>query len=564
MTESLSFSMFSGVVGGLAIFLLGMKYMSDGLQAIAGDRLRRIIRSVTNNRLIGVGAGFGATCIVQSSSVTTVLVIGMVSAGLMTLTQSIGVILGADIGTTITAWIVALDVFVKGGVLIFGLPLIGLSGFFYLFAKGEKTRFVSMIVMGLGMIFFGLHLMKTGVKPLRTMPEFQVWFSQFSPETLLGVLACVLIGAVLTGIIQSSSATVGITMVLAKDGVIDMQTALALVIGENVGTTITAYLASLVASSEAKRSAYAHILIKFGGSLWAIPILWLGMQGLLNIVGPEAMVARGWVSSPSDGAMLGIALFHTGFNILNVTLFLPFTEHVARLLTRITPCKSGDDRHLVYMDVALLATPAVGIQQSKDTIVRMGEICDAMLGQLLVLLKSERIADQQTKLIYDGEEKLDVIQGEVVMFLSRLLAGTVSIDIMEHGRGQLRAADEYESVSDYIARILKMHQKLQNNGAALSKESKNRIIDLHGRVATFVSRINEAVKTDDNRTLADAKDEADAIMKTMKDYRDEHLRTFAHEASPLASLVFTDSLTAYRRIRSHTLNIAQAAIRDQA
>lgn len=564
MTETLTFTLISNVLGGLAIFLLGMKYMSEGMQAIAGNRLRTIIRAVTDNRLMACGAGFGATCIVQSSSVTTVMVVGMVSAGLMTLTQSIGVILGADIGTTITAWIVAMDVFVRGGVLIFGLPLVGLSGFFYLFSKNEKVRFAAMMVMGLGMVFFGLYLMKAGVKPLRTMDEFQEWFSRFTPDTLLGVLGCVAAGAVLTGVVQSSSATVGITMVLAKDGIINMETALALVIGENIGTTITAFLASLGTSRNAKRAAYAHVLIKFAGALWVIPILWLGMKALLKLLGPESMMELSIINTPGDGAMLGIAIFHTAFNVLNVSLFLPLVGVVSRLMMKIVPERPGVDvEHLTYLDVGLLATPAVGIQQSHDEIERMGETVEEMLGDLAVLLKAGKIEEEAAKSILDREEKLDGIQREVVTFLSSLLSGAVAHEVMDRGRIQLRLADEYESISDYIARIVKMHRKLQRNDGTLTGQSMKRILELHDRVAKYVARINEAVRTGEADAMADAKTEADQITDSMKSFRDEHLENFAQEqASPLSSLVFTDTLTAYRRIRSHTLNIAQALTRE--
>ncbi len=564
LTETFTFNLIANVLGGLAIFLLGMKYMSEGMQAIAGDRLRKIIRAITDNRLMACGAGFGATCIVQSSSVTTVMVVGMVSAGLMTLTQSIGVILGADIGTTITAWIVAMDVFVKGGVLIFGLPLIGISGFFYLFSKNEKVRFAAMMVMGLGMVFFGLYLMKAGVKPIRSMPEFQEWFSKITPDTLLGIFGCVAVGAILTGVVQSSSATVGITMVLAKDGIINMETALALVIGENIGTTITAFLASLGTSRNAKRAAYAHILIKFAGALWAIPALWLGMKALLSVLGPESLMELSVIETPGDGAMLGIAIFHTAFNILNVSIFLPLVAVLSRFLMRIVPEKPGAEaEHLTYLDVGLLATPAVGIQQSHDEIVRMAETVEEMLGDLAVLLKADKIEDQDAKSILKREERLDGVQREVVTFLSSLLSGTVAHDVMDRGRIQLRLADEYESISDYVARIVKMHRKLQRNDGRLTEQSMKRIFELHDRVVAYVARINEAVRKGETIVMGDAKTEADQITDSMKSFRDEHLENFAREqASPLSSLAFTDTLTAYRRIRSHTLNIAQAIARE--
>ena len=249
-------NMIFSVAGGLGIFLLGMKNMSEGMQAIAGDRMRKLINAVTNNRFIACGVGIFVTSMIQSSSVTTVMVVGMVNAGLMNLMQAIGVILGADIGTTITAWILALK------IGKYGLSIIGASAFFFLFSKRDRVRFTAMLVLGLGMIFFGLELMKNGFSPLKELPEFEAWFSRFSPTNTLGVIKCCLAGAILTAIVQSSSATIGITIGLASTGVIDYPTAAALVLGENIGTTVTAFLASLGTSTNAKRAAYAHILIK--------------------------------------------------------------------------------------------------------------------------------------------------------------------------------------------------------------------------------------------------------------------------------------------------------------
>ena len=552
MTESFSFIILSQVLGGLAIFLLGMKYMSEGMQAIAGDKLRKLIHAVTDHRIIACGVGFAVTCIVQSSSVTTVMAVGMVNAGLMTLTQAIGVILGADIGTTITAWIVALDVFVKGGVLVFGLPILGLSGFFYLFSKNEKIRFAAMMAMGVGMVFFGLDLMKDGVKPLRTMPEFQEWFSKFTPDTLMGVLSCVVMGAILTAIVQSSSATVGITMVLASDGVINFETAVALVVGENIGTTVTAYLASLGATRNAKRSAYAHILVKFCGAVWAIPVLWLGMD---------------WVKVFLDQypVMVGVAGFHTSFNILNVLLFLPLVKVLSVGLSRVFPDRAVPEAvpHLTYLDIRLLETPAIGIQQSQDEILRMADKVDIMFATLGEVLREPAIDETRAKVIFDCEEELDIYQREIVMFLSKLLAGSVPLDVMERGRKQLRMADEYESISDYLLRILKMHRKLQRNGGSLSQESLAKVLDLHERVAAYVAEVRQCVVSG-HMDLERAKSDADEITETMKDYRDKFLEEFAaKESTPLASLVFTDSLTAYRRVRSHALNVAQTVVGEK-
>ena len=258
--------MLISVIGGLGIFLLGMKNMSEGMQAVAGNRMRKLINAVTNNRFIACGVGISITSLIQSSSVTTVMVVGMVNAGLMNLAQAIGVILGADIGTTITGWILVLE------IAKYGLLIIGFSAFFFLFSKREVIRYTAMMILGLGMVFYGLQLMKNGFAPLKEMPEFIAWFSRFEPKDYFGVLKCCLIGTIVTAIVQSSSATLGITMGLVGTGVLSFETGAALVLGENIGTTITACLAAIGSSTNAKRAALAHVIIKVIGVAWITAI----------------------------------------------------------------------------------------------------------------------------------------------------------------------------------------------------------------------------------------------------------------------------------------------------
>jgi len=214
MNAELAVQITFGVLGGLGLFLLGMKKMSEGMQAVAGEKLRKLISKVTDNRFIACGIGTAVTSLIQSSSATTVMIIGMVNAGLMTLKQAIGVILGADIGTTMTAWLIALK------ISEYGLPILGISVLFYLFTKNDRVRYTAMMVLGLGMVFFGLQLMKEGMQPLQNIPDFLALFSRFEPGNFTGIIKCVLVGSLVTAIIQSSSATVAITITLARSGAI--------------------------------------------------------------------------------------------------------------------------------------------------------------------------------------------------------------------------------------------------------------------------------------------------------------------------------------------------------
>ncbi|MBN1998520.1 Na/Pi cotransporter family protein [candidate division KSB1 bacterium] len=528
------------VVGGLGMFLLGMKQMSEGMQVIAGEKMRKLISKVTDNNLVGVGVGAALTGLIQSSSVTTVMVVGMVNAGVMTLRQSIGVILGADIGTTVTAWIIALK------IADYGLPILGISAFFYLFSKNERIRYIAVMFLGLGMVFYGLELMKGGFEPLRDDPAFLSLFSRFQPSNHIGVLKCVLVGAFVTAIIQSSSATVAITIALAKTGAIGYDTAVALVLGENIGTTITAYLASLGATTNAKRTAYAHILIKIMAVCLMIPIFYSYLWILKTILSEN-------IPLPAR-----IAFAHTVFNIFVVCLFLPLVAPLSSFLLRFVPEKSYKEiPHLTYLDIRMLDAPALGIKQSFDEILRMNGDVLKMFKWREILL-SENNGKNERK-IFQTEEKFDVIQKEITEFLSKLLAGNLSMHETKEIRKQLRMADEYESISDCVVIIMKLFLKMQKNGLNIIEQDRNNISDLHKSVSGYVEWIGQAIQNKNTGILVKVLAEGKVINNKVKNYRSLHINELgATPNSPLASLIYTDILNAYRRIKDHSLNIAEA------
>ncbi len=543
------------VIGGLGVFLLGMKNMSEGMQAVAGSRMRSLINAVTNNRFMACGVGLVITMMIQSSSVTTVMVVGMVNATLMNLTQAIGVILGADIGTTITGWILVLK------VSQYGLPMMGFAAFFFLFSKNERLRYTAMMILGLGMVFFGLILMKDGFRPLSEMEGFRAWFARFRPDDYFGVLRCCLVGAAVTAIVQSSSATLGITMGMVGAGLLDFETAAALVLGENIGTTITACLGSIGASTNAKRAAAAHVIIKILGVAWITAVFPFYMTFIKDIIGADLITTAVVVDGEStySYAMKGIALAHTGFNIANVILLIPFTTILASVLMRVMPDKIAKEvPHLKFLDVRMLDTPAMGIQQSHEEILQMGDLCRKMLVRLKsVIVKKGRDETAEGK-IFRREDILDVLQKEIVEFLSSLLSGTVPHEVMESGRKQLRMADEYESIGDYIATLLKLNLKMDKGELDMLDETRDEILELHDRILEYICMINTAVKEDNVRIVLKARTRGDAITHLIKEYRTNHLeRVETGNLSPLKSLIITDMLNAYRRVKDHGLNIAE-------
>ncbi len=548
------FKIFFEVVGGLGIFLLGMRYMSDSMQAVAGEKLRRMIGAITNNRIMACGVGVLVTCLIQSSSITTVMVVGMVNAGIMTLMQAIGVVLGANIGTTITGWILVLK------IGKYGLPMIGIAAFFFLFSKKERVRYIAMLVLGLGMIFYGLMLMKNGFKPLRSMSWFTEWFHAFSPSTYLGVLKCCLVGAVLTAIVQSSSATLGITIGLATTGIIDYPTAAALVLGENIGTTITAFLASLGASTAAKRASYAHIFVNVFGVAWITsPLIFFAyishVRGFMGVDPTFKIVGEGQMSVAQMTSC--IAATHTGFNLINVAIILPFIGVVAKILEKIAPDKTYDEAsHLTYLDTRMLQSAALSIEQSQKEVEHMGEVAETMLGDLRSFISNP---DPEIKeKIFAAEKKLDYIQKEVAEFLTLALTQNLPQEAAMQVRGQLRLADEIETISDYVANILKLNLKINDTGEKLSQEGLNEVLELHDAVQSFLSHVNKSIKEGRRDVLPEAEVKTKAITHLMKDCRAKHLeRVSQGKIPPLKSLAFTDILNSYRRINDHTFNMIE-------
>jgi phosphate:Na+ symporter len=547
-----------GIIGGLGIFLLGMKNVSEGMQAVAGDKLRKLINAVTNNRLLACGIGVLVTSVIQSSSVTTVIVVGLVNAGLMNLTQAIGVIFGANIGTTITAWILVIK------ISEYGLPLLGVSAMFYLFTKKDKIRYTAMALMGLGMVFFGLELMKNGFAPLKGMPEFQEWFSRFSPTSYIGVIKCVLAGTIVTGIVQSSSATIGITMSLAFNGVIDYPTAAALVMGQNIGTTVTALLASLGASTNARRAAWAHTLFNVIGVLLIIPVFFPYIKAVQAFIQWHSGVAASTLVV-TDGItayphmMEAIAITHTVFNVLNTLIFLPFLRPLVNLLCRLVPEKAVPEKpRLTALDVRMFDAPALAIEQSRREILRMGSAVMEMMKTLKEVILSPDEQKEKAEQIFEKEGELDLMQKEIIEFISNIMSGNIPHEVAEESRRQLRMADELESVSDYIANILKLNIKLRQSEQKITPEGLAAIMDLHDNVAEYIQLVNEATENDDTNILPTAESKGKSITELMKRYRTEHLsRVSSGKATPLKSLIYTDMLNSYRRIKDHSLNVAE-------
>ena len=531
------------VLGGLGIFLFGMDSMSSGMQKLAGQRLKKILALLTTNRVVAILMGMLVTMLVQSSSVSTVMTIGFVNASLLTLKQALGVISGANIGTTITGWILVLN------IGKYGLPMVGAGAILYMFLKGEKAKTRALTFMGLGMIFLGLQLMSNGLKPVRSMPEFVRLFSLFSADSYFGVLKVAFVGALITAIVQSSSATLGITITLAVQGLIDYPTAVALVLGENVGTTITAFLATLNANANAKRAAYAHTIINTIGVIWVTGIFPYYLDFLSNFGSPETNIT------------MAIATAHTMFNVSNVIIFTPFIGILADFLTKIVKDDEKTSERITHIDELMLKTPSVVVGQTKTEVLTMGKNISEMFSTLKDIYQSNRsISEDEVKRMRKIEDDLDIYQKEIttanfIILNNKNITDNLKIDT----KNNLEVCDEYETISDYLMRIISSLKRLQDNSIPLTEEEKNTLSTMNKDTEELFRNINTAYATKNKEMMIRSIEKANAITENYRIAKDKHLVNAGCHETPIAMLTtsYMDTLNYYRRVRDHIYNIIE-------
>ena len=532
------------VIGGLGIFLYGMENMSGGMQKLAGKRLKKVLAALTTNRIMAVLVGIFVTMLVQSSSVSTVMTIGFVNASLLTLKQALGVILGANIGTTVTGWLLVLN------IGKYGLPITGAAAIAYVFFRSDKARTRSLTLMGLGLIFLGLDLMSNGLKPIRSMPEFIELFKLFNADTYFGAVKVACVGALITGIVQSSAATLGITITLAVQGLIDYPTAVALVLGENVGTTVTAVLASLGATTNAKRAAYAHTIINMVGVMWVTSIF------------PYYIKFLGVLVDVDTNITFGIATAHTMFNVLNVLLFTPFTGPLAMFLTKLVKDNDKSSEKVTKLDKLMVGTPSVVVGQTKTEILRMGQnIKEMMFALEETYAKNEMISDAKLSRLQKIEDDLDLFQKEVTDVNFLILNKDLTDSMREETRKNLEICDEYETISDYLVRIGKSIRKIQDNDIQINEKARKTLFDLNENIEVLFREINLAYETKDKEGFIKAIKKANEITEKFRKARSFHLENVKAESSAVFSTSYMDILNHYRRIRDHIFNVIEVFTR---
>lgn len=557
---------FLQLVGSLGIFIFGMKIFSEALQNVAGSRLKAILGGMTRTRLTGVMTGFGTTAITQSSTTTTVMAVSFVNAGLLTFVQSTGVIMGANIGTTITAWLVALFGF-KFQITPIAVAMIGLF-FVFLFSRNSRLRNIAEAVVGFGILFIGLEFIKGAVPDIRSNPEMFAFLDAFTDYGYLSLLLFVFVGTLLTLLTQSSSAATAITLVMLFEGWISFPIAAAMILGENVGTTVTANLAALVGNVHAKRAARFHFFFNIIGVIWMMAIIYPVLNLIDQVVqfftdNPLSVFSDDPAARPN--ATLAVSLFHTSFNVLNVILLFGFVPLLVRFIEYIQPDRGATDEefHLRYISTGVMSSPTLAVEQAQKEIQQFTGIIEKMHASVHELLfdpaaQSDRLLER----IHKFEQTTDQLEIEISDYLVRISEGAnMEHDLTERMRFMQTMINDLERIADIYYQISKLSVKMResnNNWPEAAIAEMVQMMDALGEanrnMHVNVSKEPEQVDLDHAIVLED-------ILDKLRDtFRDEHyVRLENGSYSTRAGVVFIDVLNRLERIGDHVLNVNESA-----
>jgi phosphate:Na+ symporter len=530
-------------LGGLGIFLFGIKYMGDGLQKSAGEKLRDILDRFTTNPLMGVLAGIIVTVLIQSSSGTTVITVGLVSAGFMSLRQAIGVIMGANIGTTVTAFIIGIKV---GD---YALPIIALGAILLFFFKNKKIHNFGQIVFGFGALFYGLELMSGGMKPLRSLEAFHDLTVSMSSNPILGVV----IGTLFTVIVQSSSATIGILQGLHAQDLVDIKAALPILFGDNIGTTITAVLASIGASVAAKRAAATHVLFNL-----------IGTAIFLILLAPFTSLVLQLKSVMHLNPEMTIAFAHGIFNTTNTLIQLPFVALLAVLVTKLIP---GEDSFAEYKakhldPVFIEQSPSIALGQAKEEIVRLGNFAIKGMEEAHQYLKTNQQKHADTAL--QIEDAINNLDRKITDYLVDLSTSSLSEHESEEHTALMNTIRDIERIGDHFENIIELVEYQKANKVKITDNALN---DLEEMFEFTISTVKEAIHCLDQKDRDEAKDvvkREEEIDRMERKLRKQHiLRMNEGTCTGQAGIVYVDIISNLERIGDHAVNIAESVLGER-
>lgn len=553
------------IIGALGFFIYGMKVMSEGIQKAAGDKLRVILKAITSNRVTGIFTGFITTTIIQSSSATTVMIVSFVNAGLLTLRQAIGVIMGANIGTTMTAWLLVLLGFSKFSLASYSLPVLAI-GVPLLFVNKNQLKSFGEFLIGFALLFMGLNALKESVEVLGLQQNeaFISFITNLGNGGYGAILLFVLIGSILTVIVQSSSAAMALTLIFVAEG-LPLEFAIAIVLGENIGTTITANLAAMIGNVHSKRAARAHLLFNVFGVLWML-IIFFPFVNWLSSITETVMNFFGFkIETEQDLNLRTLALFHTFFNVINTLILVWFVRFIEKIVIKFTPSKNEEDEEfkLEYISSNMMLTPEMSILEAKKEVAKFGDITARMNGFLRTALNT---AEKKKKAkmfnkIRKYEEITDKVEIEISNYLAKSSHQEMSEDASFQMNVMLSAVTDLERIGDVFYQISKSLEKKQADKTWFTPDQRdglNKMIDLVEQAFVNMNanlNMNNYKNVSIDKAMALEKE----INKTRNKLRKKHIKTVGSEEVNIeASLIYSTIFSSLERIGDHIINVTEA------
>ena len=555
-----SFFDFLRLIGSLGLFLYGMKIMSEGLQKFAGDSLRRILTAMTTNRVTGVLTGVLITALIQSSSATTVMVVSFVNAGLLTLTQSIGVIMGANIGTTVTAWLISALGF-KVDIAAFSLPLLAF-GIPLLFSGKSSRKSVGEFIFGFSFLFMGLQALKANAPDLGANPEMLAFVQNYADMGFFSIILFLFIGAILTMIVQASAATMAITLIMCANGWIDYQLGVALVLGENIGTTITANLAALTGNTQARRAALAHLAFNIFGVIWVL-ILFYPFTNAFSLFVTNVMR----ISDPSVAVSFKLAAFHTAFNISNTFVMIWFVGLIEKTVCFLIKGKKDEDEEyrLRYITGGMLSTAELSILQARKEITLFAERTGRMLDMVKALFyeKNEDAFLKTYSRVEKYESISDRMEIEIANYLTCVAEGRLSSEGKEEIRIMLRAVSEIESIADSCNNMARSIKRRNEFKSIFTDEQNHNVDQMLALTEKALHRMIEILKKselvrDDVNPSYNIENEINNYRNQLKIHNVEDINNKKYQYQD--GVYYMDIIGEAEKLGDYVLNVVQAVI----
>ena len=548
------------IIGALGFFIYGMKVMSDGIQKVAGQKLRNILSAMTSNRVFGVITGFFITALIQSSSATTVMIVSFVNAGLLSLTESMGVIMGANIGTTVTAWLISIFGF-KVKIASIALPIIGI-GFPFLFSNKSHLKSWAEVLIGFAFVFMGLDELKNSVPDLQSNPEILAFVSSYTNMGFLSTLLFVGIGTMLTIIVQSSSAAMALTLVMCNQGWIPFEIAAAIVMGENIGTTITANLAAMVGNVHAKRAARAHLIFNVFGVIWMLFVFKFFLKGINSY-----MVSTEGVSPFMEAAAIPIALsiFHTSFNIVNVFMLVWFVKPIEKLVIKMVKSKGEEDEifTLEYIGAGMMSTPELSMLEAKKELSKFATLSLKMYSQLKSLLYETDKKEIKRKIerITHYEDVSDRLELEIINYLQSISEGELSDKGSQRVRSMLSISGDLENAGDIIMKMASIFELKAKEKAWFTPKQREELAQIFNEVDNALNiMISNLNRNYEDINLEEALEKETVINKLRNKLRKQHLKsTEKGDYNIRSGMLYVDLFTQSEKLADHIISVSESA-----